>query len=83
MSDLADKLFNTVKESLSNAPAEIGAELKHQPGAGAHELAAAIFNQSAFVMYPRAGVEDPAQAPDHGLDNQAIEPPKQQQGMSM
>ncbi len=76
-----DKLFNRMKESLSNAPSEIGAELKHQVSAGAHELAAALFNGSGFVMYPRGSHDD--HAPDHGLDDKKIEPLKQDHGMSM
>jgi hypothetical protein len=85
---MADNLAdNTVKESLSNAPAEIGAELKHQVSAGCHELAAALFNGNSFVMYPRGGRDDHAiQGPEHGLDNKAMEQPTQQQergGMSM
>jgi len=88
--NLAEKLFGglseTIKASLANAPAQIGAELEHQVGAGAHELAAALFNGSGFVMYPRGGRDDHLQAPEHGLDNKAMEQPNQQQergGMSM
>lgn len=33
-------------------------ELTHQAAAGAHELAAALFNGNAFVMYQRDGKED-------------------------
>ncbi len=85
--NLAEKLFNTVKESLSNAPAQIGAEMKHQVSQGAHELAAALFNGSGFVMYPRGGRDDHGiHGPEHGLDGKAMEQPKQQQergGLSM
>ncbi len=54
--------------SLSGILADVGAELKQQAAAGAHELAAALFNGSGFVMYPRAGkdgqrVEDPQHGP--------------------
>ena len=42
---------------------EIGEELKHQLSQGAHEVAAALFNGSAFVMYPRQGHDD--QQPEH------------------
>jgi hypothetical protein len=50
---------------------EVGAEMSHLGKQGAHELAAALFNGSAFVMYPHAGqgVEDPK----HGLPEQAKE----------
>lgn len=50
--------LDNLKEGLSNAGAEIGAELKHMGAQGAHELAAALFNGSAFVMYPRGGHDD-------------------------
>jgi len=43
---------------------DVGAELKQMGAHGAHELAAAIFNGSAFVMYPRGTHEDPK----HGLE---------------
>jgi hypothetical protein len=45
---------------------EVGQELKHQASAGAHELAAAIFNNNAFVMYPRQA-EAVEQEQGHGL----------------
>jgi hypothetical protein len=87
MSALARELFDSIRESLSNAPAQIGAELQHQAGQGAHELAAALFNQNAFVMYPRGGHDDHGlhgpetspghdQATVHGHD----EPTQQQRG---
>jgi len=47
--------------SVKGAVAEIGAELKQMGSHGAHELAAALFNGSGFVMYPR-GTRD-----DHGV----------------
>ena len=73
---------------LKDAPAEIGAEMKHMAAQGAHELAAALFNGSAFVMYPRGVKEDsqhmqPEQQPEHGLDNKGLDAPKQSQGLSM
>jgi hypothetical protein len=80
MKELAEKLFGQIKESLSNAPAQIGAELKHQVGQGSHELAAALFNGSGFVMYPRGtGKDDLAlQGPQHE-EQLAKEGPEQQQ----
>jgi hypothetical protein len=63
MSDRARELWERLKE----APREMGAELKQMGAHGSHELAAALFNGSAFVMYPRASrenqqrVEDPQQ----------------------
>ena len=64
--------------SLSKILSDVGEELKHQVSAGAHELAAALFNGSAFVMYPRheGSVEDP----QHGLSEQQKE---NDHGMSM
>ena len=60
MSDRARQLWERLKE----APQEIGAEMKQMGAHGSHELAAALFNGSGFVMYPRAPregqrVEDP------------------------
>jgi len=43
---------------LENAGAEIGKELYQMGAHGAHEFAAALFNGSAFVMYPRGTRED-------------------------
>jgi hypothetical protein len=68
MSQLARQLFDDIKQSIKDAPAEIGKEVKQQAAHGAHELAAALFNNSGFVMYPRGGKDDhgmhgPAQAP--------------------
>jgi hypothetical protein len=53
--------------SLSKIFGDIGQELAHMGSQGSHELAAALFNGNAFVMYPKAGQEDP----QHGLSNQA------------
>lgn len=60
MSDRVRELWERLKE----APREMGAELKQMGAHGCHELAAALFSNSAFVMYPRAQregqrVEDP------------------------
>jgi hypothetical protein len=61
---------------LRAGPPQAAAELKQMAGHGAHELAAALFNGSAFVMYPRGtaddhgvhGPETPGHAqPDPGL----------------
>jgi hypothetical protein len=59
-------------------------ELDNQIPAGAHELAAALFNGNqggtGFVMYPRGTREDHGvhgpEEPDHGLGNKGIEPQK-------
>jgi hypothetical protein len=62
--------------SLSKILSDIGEELKHQGSMGAHELAAALFNGQAFVMYPRThnAVEDQ----HHGLPEKEVD-----NGMSM
>lgn len=64
-----------LKEIAQKAAVEIGAELKQMGPHGAHEMAATLFNGSAFVMYPRGHHDDP----QHGLPDVA----QQQQGMEM
>ncbi len=55
--------------SMSKILGDIGAELKQMGSHGSHELAAALFNGSSFVMYPRvAGQESVEQTPGHALD---------------
>ena len=87
MSNLAEKLFGGLKESmkegLSNAGSEIGAELKQMGAHGAHELAAALFNGSAFVMYPRGSREDHGvHGPEAGKEQQAgMDGPEHEQSM--
>jgi hypothetical protein len=68
-----ESLQETVKQnlSLSKILGDVGKELKEQAKHGAHELAAALFNGSAFVMYPRT--KDGKDDPQHGL-------PEQEQG---
>jgi hypothetical protein len=64
--------------SLSTILNEVGKEMKEQVKHGAHELAAALFNGSAFVMYPRqAQGKDDQQ---HGLPQQAQQEQHQEQG---
>jgi hypothetical protein len=53
--------------SMSKILGEIGTELKHMGSQGSHEMAAALFNGSAFVMYPRAGQDSVEQTPEHGI----------------
>jgi hypothetical protein len=53
--------------SLSRFFSEVGSELKHQVSQGAHELSAALFTGSAFVMYPRNEGHDSVEQPLHGL----------------
>jgi hypothetical protein len=51
--------------SLGKILSDVGTEMKEMGKHGAHELAAALFNNSAFVMYPRAGQEQEAKQPEH------------------
>jgi hypothetical protein len=51
-------------EALARGVSEIGAEVKHQVAFGSHELAATLFNGSAFVMYPRGTREDHISVPE-------------------
>ena len=67
---------------------EIGAELKHQAEAGAHEAAAALFRGDAFVMYGgREGAEqdnDPKPWERQVTQEQVKEPEQEQDnGMEM
>jgi hypothetical protein len=59
--------------SLDKIVAEIGAELRQMGVHGAHEAAAALFNNSGFVMYPRAGREQ--EALNKILEAPSIAPP--------
>ena len=76
------------KDVLKEIMSDIGAEMKHQVEAGAHELASAIFRGESFVMCPHAGKEAEVQieAPQHGLPPEAtkqVEAPQQERGMEM
>jgi len=67
-----------VAPGLKNFGSDIKQELSYQVGAGAHELAAALFNGSAFVMYPRGGKEDhgihgPEQSHEQAQDTQGMQ----------
>jgi hypothetical protein len=59
--------------SLDKIVGDVGHEMKQQAAFGAHELAAALFNESAFVMYPRG-------ARDDGKDGHGVHGPEQGQG---
>lgn len=52
-----------LKNLVTEAARDIGSELKHMASHGSHELAATLFNGSAFVMYPRGTHEDQIGAP--------------------
>jgi hypothetical protein len=81
---LAQQLFGTVKDRVvhfpRDFPREVGAEVVHQVGAGAHELAAALFNGSAFVMYPRGSKEDQkdreVNKDEHGVNRPEVKTPE-------
>ena len=60
--------------SLSKILSEVGSELKQQGAHGAHELVAAIFNGSSYVMYPRGSHDDKEQTVEApAVDQPAIE----------
>ena len=57
-------------------------ELRHAGAHGAHELAAALFNGSGYVMYPRGSKDDPQQDQGHnvhGPQQEAAQPVQQEQ----
>ena len=56
--------------SLSKILSDVGTEVKQMGAHGAHELAAAIFNGSPYVMYPRGSHDDKEQA----VEAPAVEP---------
>jgi len=66
---------------------DVGTELKQMGTHGAHELAAALFNGSAYVMYPRGshdGNEQTVESPT--VESPAVEPQaiqEQSRGMEM
>ncbi len=76
---LAEKLFEGLAAQGQRFVKEVGAELMHKAAHGAHEGAAALFNGSAFVMYPRG------QHDDHGMEGHGVhgkdEPAQDQPGM--
>jgi len=47
-----------LKQMATKAAHEMAAETKQMLAHGAHELGSAIFNESAFVMYPRGARDD-------------------------
>jgi hypothetical protein len=84
----AKELFESIKEALPGLQ-NIGTDLKNeasqQMAHGAHELAAALFNGSGFVMYPRQSARDDI-APEHGVhgpDIKAPETPQMDNGNDM
>jgi hypothetical protein len=95
--ELAKNLFDGLRALKETAVAvapglkDLGADLKHegkqQLAAGAHELAAALFNGNAFVMYPRTGKNDPGKDDPsqsqggHGVHGPENSPTQGQGGM--
>jgi hypothetical protein len=59
--------------SLDKIVGDVSHEMKQQLAFGAHELAAALFNGSGFVMYPR-GARD-----DQGKEGHGVHGPEQGQ----
>ena len=58
-----------LKTLAREAAHQMGGELKQMAAHGSHEVSAAIWNGSAFVMYPRGSHDD--QSVDHGPPQQA------------
>jgi len=79
--------------SMEKIASDLGKEVTHQVGMGAHEISAAIFNNSAFVMYPRGSKDDhmqeqgkDVQQPEHGVhgpEQQRDQPHLERGGRSM
>lgn len=68
--------------SFSKMLHDIGAELKQIGAHGSHEMAATLFNGSAFVMYPRAPREGQrVEDQQHGLTQEAQK--EQSRGMEI
>jgi hypothetical protein len=51
--------LRNLHEAAKQAAREMGSELKHMAAHGAHEMAATLFNGSAYVMYPKGHHDDP------------------------
>lgn len=49
-----------LKDLMCKAAHEIGGELRQMGAHGSHELAAALFNGSPFVMYQKGSHDDPS-----------------------
>ena len=62
----------TIAPGLKDFVPEVKAELKQMGAHGAHELAAALFNGSAFVMYPR-GTKDDQPSHEQAQDGQGMQ----------
>jgi hypothetical protein len=89
--EFLENIKQDIKESVSPANIwnDIKTELTQQAAHGSHEVAAALFNGSAFVMYPRSGENEQSkdQAPLHGLPAEADKQPEvqkeQERGMEL
>ncbi len=76
--ELSEQLFGDRQQSMvpglswDKFKNDLANECAHQVAAGAHELAAALFNGNGFVMYQRDGKEnEPVQ--DQTQDNQGVQ----------
>lgn len=83
MSKAVDKVMEAIKEGLQQSKdnfwSDLGQELKQQAAHGAHELSAALWTGSGFVMYPRAGKEGQGRAVE-GPEAPAPTPEKERDG---
>jgi hypothetical protein len=68
--------------SFKDIISDVGAELKQMGAHGAHELAAAIFNGSPYVMYPRGNHDGGKEQETPAVEPQAIEE-RSREGRSM
>ena len=67
--------------SLEKFAKDVGHEVTQQVAAGAHELAAALFNHSAFVMYQRGTREDHGvHGPEHSSEETLPQERQQERG---
>jgi hypothetical protein len=57
---------------------DIGHEIVQQTKQGAHELAAALFNGNAFVMYPRGTRDDGRQQGQENQNGHGVHGPQQE-----
>jgi len=67
--------LRNLDEAAKEAARQMGTELKHMGAHGSHEVAATLFNGSAFVMYPRGRHDDGVQ----GVPEQAQSLPERPQ----
>lgn len=86
MSKATREFFEQVKKgqepSLGSKALDVAGKvwdaMEHPVAHGAHELAAALFNGSAFVMYPRT--KNAKEDQEHGLPQEAQQEQERQRG---